>query len=337
MKSQTRDPALQIRTVAAVGLTMLALILAVPVARADVARTGDEPWYRQAPEAARQQALALFAQAVDKHQQLLRGDAKGLYEQALALWDNPDIRWNLALVLDDLGEYLRAHEQLERALRWEAALGAERLGEVRDRMQVLETQRLARLEASSAEPGAEITLDGQPWFRGAFAHQATAVELVGSCKAQRCDSNPSSSSYARAEREHGLAIGPVDMPVTCPATRWTRTADNLDGIDVICHRCAGWGLARLVQRRWPCRKTITRSRTRSTPRRRSRTSSTRRSASSRPMTPTPSSRRADPGSLVRRRSERLAQGAGSSHERATAGTMSRGLRVGSCRRSSKHG
>jgi hypothetical protein len=150
------------------------LVLALPAARAETVRTGGEPWYRQATADARQRALALFAQALDKHQQLLRGEAMELYELALALWDNPDIRWNLALVLDDLGQYLRAYQQLESALRWEAALGAERLREMRDRMRTLETQRLARIETSREEPGAEIKLDGQPWYRRA-GHRSTLV------------------------------------------------------------------------------------------------------------------------------------------------------------------
>lgn len=163
METTTRY--LLIRAVATAGLA--ALVLAPPVARAEAVRIGLEPWYRQGTADARQRAMELFAQAVEKHQQLLRGDAMELYEQALALWDNPDIRWNLALVLDDLGQYLRAYQQLESALRWEAAIGPERLRQVRDRMRVIETQRLARIETSLEEPEAEIKLDGQPWLRRA--------------------------------------------------------------------------------------------------------------------------------------------------------------------------
>jgi hypothetical protein len=158
------------RAIAAAALSTLALIVAVPAARAEVRRAGSAPWYQQSTAAARQKAQALFEQAVDKHLQLSRGDALELYEQALALWDNPDIRWNLALLLEDLGKYLAAHQQLERALRWDAALGTERLREVRARMQVLETQRLARIEAVSEQAGADVRLDGQPWFGGAGRH-----------------------------------------------------------------------------------------------------------------------------------------------------------------------
>lgn len=161
MKSPARY--FRIRAIAAARLVALVLVLVSSAAHAEARRTGREPWFQQTPVEARQHAQALFAQALDKHEQLLRGDAMELYEQALALWDNPDIRWNLALVLEDLGQYLRAHEQLESALRWDAALGAGLLREVRDRMRALETQRLARIETDREEPGAEITLDGQPW------------------------------------------------------------------------------------------------------------------------------------------------------------------------------
>jgi hypothetical protein len=148
---------------------VVALLVVMPTwsdACADVLRTGREPWFQSSTADAQQRARALFTQAVDKHQQLLRGDAMKLYEQALALWDNPDIRWNLALVLEDLGQDVRAHDQLQAVLRWDTALGAERLLAVRERLRVLQSRRLARIDADSTEPGADVKLDGQPWFQG---------------------------------------------------------------------------------------------------------------------------------------------------------------------------
>lgn len=70
MESSTRH--LLIRIVAA-ALAPVALVPTLPAARAEVVRTGNEPWYRQTSADARQRAQALFAEAVDKHQQLLRG------------------------------------------------------------------------------------------------------------------------------------------------------------------------------------------------------------------------------------------------------------------------
>lgn len=198
-----------IRTVAA-ALAMMALVSTLPAAYAEVARTGDEPWYRQASANARQGAQALFAKAVEKHQQILRGDAVALYEQALALWDNPDIRWNLALVLDDLGQYLRAHQELESALRWEAALGPERLREIRERIATLETQRLARIETSIEVPGAEITLDGQPWLGRAGRRSALVVP----------------GEHYIAARKRGYF--PVTRPVSVKAGQLARMALPMD-------------------------------------------------------------------------------------------------------------
>jgi hypothetical protein len=160
----------EFRTIAALALATLAFVLTIPAAQAGAVPTGSAPWYRQSTAGAQARARALFEQALDKHQELLRAEAMELYEQALALWDNPDIRWNLALVLEDLGQHVRAHEQLEGVLHWGGALGPERLREVQDRMRVLETQRLAQIETISTEPGADVKLDGQPWFQGEGQH-----------------------------------------------------------------------------------------------------------------------------------------------------------------------
>jgi hypothetical protein len=219
MESPTRY--LPIRAVAAAGLAALALVLALPAARADVPRTGDEPWYRQASADARQRAQALFEQAVDEHQQLLRGEALELYEQALALWDNPDIRWNLALVLEDLGHYLRAYRQLERALHWEAALGAERLREVRDRMRVLETQRLARIETYLEEPRAEIKLDGQPWLRHAGRRSALVHPGEHYITASKPGYFPVTRSVSVTAGQQARVALPMDEDRLVETRRWT--------------------------------------------------------------------------------------------------------------------
>jgi tetratricopeptide (TPR) repeat protein len=210
-----------IRVVAAPGLAALMLVLALPAARAEVTRTGIEPWYQQSNASTRQRAEALFDQAVDKHQQLLRADALELYEQALALWDNPDIRWNLALVLEDLGQYLRAHQELENALRWTETLGVERLREVRDRLRMLETQRLARIEAASGEPEADIRLDGQPWFRGPDRQRMLVVPGEHYITANKAGYFPVTRSVTvKAGQEVRVAL-PADMDRLIETRRWS--------------------------------------------------------------------------------------------------------------------
>ena len=165
-------------------VVVTALLLTTALAQADAPSTGNEPWYRESTPQAREQALALYLQAVEQHRQLLRAQARVLYEQALELWDNPTIRWNLALMLDDMGEYLHAHQQLEGTLRWGTALGEERLRKVHDRLAALE-KRLARIEADAAEPDADVKLDGEEWFRGPgrrSALVAPGTHYVGATK-----------------------------------------------------------------------------------------------------------------------------------------------------------
>src|SRR5262249_24109134 len=89
-------------------------------------------------------------------------------------------------------------------------LGPERLREVRDRMQALETQRLARIETYREEPGAEITLDGKPWLRGA-GHRSMLV-LPG--------------EHYLAARKAGYF--PVTRPVYVKAGRQARVALPMD-------------------------------------------------------------------------------------------------------------
>jgi tetratricopeptide (TPR) repeat protein len=208
------------RVIAAHALPLLMLMLASPAAHAQVARTGTEPWYEASTAEAQERAKALFAKAIEKHQQLLREDATELYEQALAHWDNPDIRWNLALVLEDLGRYLRAHQQLDRVLRWGEALGIERLRQVQARMLALETQRLARIDAESSESGADIKLDGQLWFRGADRRSAPVLPGTHSIAAVKAGYfSVTRSVYVTAGQEAHVAL-PMDADHLIETRRW---------------------------------------------------------------------------------------------------------------------
>lgn len=219
MDSHTRD--FCSRATTAPGLAALVLVLAIPAAHAEVTRTGTEPWYQQSTADARQQAQALFAKAIDEHRKLLREDARALYEQALAQWDNPDIRWNLALVLEDLGQYLRAYQQLDGALRWRAALGTERLRDIQARMRALEIQRLARIDAYSPELGADIKLDGQPWFRGADRRSTLVVPGTHSIASTKPGHFPVTRSvYVTAGQQAHVALA-MDADHVIETRRWT--------------------------------------------------------------------------------------------------------------------
>lgn len=157
---------------------MLALLLAgVTAARAQPG-AGARAWDVGVPAADRRAAEALFGHAVELHEQLLRAQAVARYEQALALWENPYIRWNLALLMNDMGQHLRAYEHLERALAWgPEALGRDDWAKLAGMRRMLLAERLAVIEARCDQPGAALALDGKPWFRGPGA--ARRVVLPG--------------------------------------------------------------------------------------------------------------------------------------------------------------
>lgn len=136
------------------------------------------PWERDVPAEDRRLAETLFTQAVELHEQLLRDQAMARYEEALSHWENPDIRWNLALLMNDMGQYLRAWAHLERALAWglEAFDEHDRNKLITERQRLLQ-QHLAVVEARCDQPGAEVALDGKPWFRG--PGEARQVVLPG--------------------------------------------------------------------------------------------------------------------------------------------------------------
>jgi hypothetical protein len=136
------------------------------------------PWELVVSAEDRRAADMLFERAVELHEQLLRDQAVMWYEEALSLWENPRIRWNLALVTTDMGQYLRAHEHLERALAWGPEAFDEPDWEKFTQMrQTLLREHLAVVEARCDQPDAEIALDGKPWFRGPGA--ARQVVLPG--------------------------------------------------------------------------------------------------------------------------------------------------------------
>lgn len=157
---------------------LIALSLAGSALAQAQPRPGPRPWERDVTAEDRRVAEAMFDQAVELHEQLLRDQAVARYQEALSRWENPHIRWNLALLSMDMGQYLRAHEHLARALSWGPEAfdppDWEKLSGARDR---LLRQHLAVIEARCDQPGAELALDGKPWFRGPGA--ARQVVLPG--------------------------------------------------------------------------------------------------------------------------------------------------------------
>ncbi|KYF93357.1 hypothetical protein BE20_01150 [Sorangium cellulosum] len=125
------------------------------------------PWHEGVPEERKQAALELFMQGRDLHRRMVLGDAKKKYEEALALWEHPDLRFYLGRVLKMMGMPLLAYENLRLSLRWgPASLDPEDLEEARALMKELVERELAVVEMRCDELGAAVLLDGRPWFVG---------------------------------------------------------------------------------------------------------------------------------------------------------------------------
>ena len=93
-----------------------------PAAHADAKSV--TPWSRGVPEAAQKRALQLFQEGNAFFEQEKYTEAVAKYERALSDWDNPSIRFNMALCLIAMRQPLLAWDHLQQALRFgEAPLG----------------------------------------------------------------------------------------------------------------------------------------------------------------------------------------------------------------------
>jgi hypothetical protein len=146
----------------------LAISIAILVALAGVARGEDQPWMK-VPQAARDRATALFEEANRQFEQKAHVPALAKYREAIATWDHPLIRFNIAVALIRLERWLEAADELDKALEYGAAPFED--GEQgRLYLQALDYRALLErslgfVEVSCTRPSVDVTLDGKRWFR----------------------------------------------------------------------------------------------------------------------------------------------------------------------------
>lgn len=142
-------------------------ILAVAIlllGAAGIAHAQDKPWAAGVSKANQDAALALYQDGNGYFEQSLFKQAYEKYELALTSWDHPAIRYNAAVCLINLDRPVEAYEHLLAALRFgEPPLGKELFAQAQTYEKMLKP-RIAELEVVCKEPGAEITLDGEPLF-----------------------------------------------------------------------------------------------------------------------------------------------------------------------------
>lgn len=139
----------------------LALVLSAP-ARAE----SPEPrkTRQQAPLSAQQKAEALFAAGSKLYQQWQFVHAEQKYREALTHWEHPVIYLYLSRTLEKQGHLESAYETLQQALHQTPELLSSDDTQVAAELRRNLEARLAQIEVHCADSGAEVLLDGAPWF-----------------------------------------------------------------------------------------------------------------------------------------------------------------------------
>jgi hypothetical protein len=154
--------------------TWVLLVAAVgaPVASADnKPKEAETPWSKGVPAAAQQRALQLFHEGNVFFEQSKYTEAVAKYEVALASWDHPNIRFNIAICLINMRQLLVAWDHLQQALRFgDAPLGKRLHAEALTYVAVLESS-LAELTVTSTQPDVHIVVDGAQVLASAGVHK----------------------------------------------------------------------------------------------------------------------------------------------------------------------
>ena len=140
------------------------LAAAVVLASAASAIAAPPPWADGVPEATQDKANAIYEEGNKLFAEQAHAPALEKYRAAIALWDHPRIRFNLAVTLIRLDRPLEAADELERALRFGDQPFDKNLYQQALDYQALLKGRVGYVEASCAKAGAKATLDGKPWF-----------------------------------------------------------------------------------------------------------------------------------------------------------------------------
>lgn len=162
------------------------------------------PWSEGVSAAAQDKALELFQAGNVFFEQAKYTEAVERYEKALASWDHPNIRFNMAVCLINMRQPLVAWDHLTKALRFgEKPLGKKLFSDAQTYLAVLEAS-LGELTVKSEQPDVKIEVDGVQVLVG--VGQKTTRLLAG--KHQLVATRPGFVTESRA----------LDLPAGKPIT-----------------------------------------------------------------------------------------------------------------------
>jgi len=137
------------------------LLVLVLVGRA----SAEDAWQKDVSADDQKKAEALFAEGNELFARDSHAPALDKYKAAIALWDHPLIRFNIAVTEIRLDRILEAADDLEAALRFGQAPFTRELYQQATDYQKLIGGRVGYLEASCEQAGGSVLLDGKPWFK----------------------------------------------------------------------------------------------------------------------------------------------------------------------------
>lgn len=141
------------------------LILGLALSESARAQPPAPPQARQEVDpAARKKAESLFAKGSILFQQWQFVHAEEKYREALTHWEHPVIYLYLSRTLEKQGHLESAYETLQQALQREPELLSPEDHQVAEGLRTSLESRLAQIEVHCADAGAEVLLDGVPWF-----------------------------------------------------------------------------------------------------------------------------------------------------------------------------
>ena len=146
----------------------------------------DTPWSAGVPQDVQDKANALYDEGNQLFAQQAHAAALDKYKQAIALWDHPLIRFNMAVTEIRLDRLLDAADDLEKALRYGATPFKPELYQQALDYEALLKGRVGFVEARCDQKAAHVLLDGKSWFDCPGTHKlrVTAGEhaIVGSAE-----------------------------------------------------------------------------------------------------------------------------------------------------------
>ena len=188
-------------------------------ARADEVK----PWARDVPEAQQARANEMFAEANTLFEQGSHAAALAKYRAAIALWDHPMIRFNMAVTLIRLDQLVEAADALDAALRFgRQPFTADLYTQALDYDHLIRG-RVGMISAECSQHDVHVLLDGKRWFAcpGSKHVRVLAGEhvLVAEGRGYYTKSRQVFLAGA-ATPQFALSLAPVEQHVRYRIARW---------------------------------------------------------------------------------------------------------------------